>query len=787
MSHPFPSLFASKKSKPLPAPDESTDDDLPRPGQPNARSSMASKTSRGPADFSNGTCMTCGSRVRWPKELNVFRCTICLTINDLKPVAPPKTEDGKAPEPPRPISLPQTKNLVHHCLLEALNAFAAPEGGRKLSGAWPDQSPARGPQDYFSRQGAPTKHGRSPSLGVSQQALAYNPVFDDYADGYLEPNPLNRNSLTPARAHSTSYPDSRSSFFHHGMRTVDEERLDPKRIFKPVENYLISRFGSFGCINDSFLPRRQSISSRDQTHVKRKPVPPVPQPPPRQEKPPAQAQEEAIVTEFDAKMLLVGDLAENALWWTGGQPEAIAGSRMQRRDSNHPLQGVRAPRIEWGEAMEWYQTIIDAARPWTFLYSEAVESNRCRALNDEEKRRFEAILLQAQDHLQRALLKCTEMFLKRPGRVLQEPQDVRFLLLFLANPLLGATPKMYTGDHHNPGKGKGVSTDQQEMHDERSGIGRHSVIVKRILGLISHSSDQCHHQLVSWLSKLPEHLFLQIKDLVGSFVNYRLKRQSEKKIETKIDLTGGLVPEMPNNRSGSSPATLHAALSASNNASKKQKQTPEPPRLVYSQDWQLKAGAKVMALVFSANNLTHVRRNEVSVRHGHGHLLATSDFYNTMLDCLDFKTDFEMWESRKGKFSFCQYPFFLSIWAKIQILEFDAKRQMQGKAREAFFDSIMSHKSYNQYLFLSVRRECLVGDSLTKVSEVVGSGSEDIKKGLRIEFQGEEGVDAGGLRKEWFQLLVREVFNPDHGKSARQTDIKLPSDAKSNPIRAVHL
>ena len=53
---------------------------------------------------------------------------------------------------------------------------------------------------------------------------------------------------------------------------------------------------------------------------------------------------------------------------------------------------------------------------------------------------------------------------------------------------------------------------------------------------------------------------------------------------------------------------------------------------------------------------------------------------------------------------------------------------------------------------------------LRRISEVVGSGQGDIKKGLKIDFIGEEGVDAGGLRKEWFLLLIREVFDEAHGK-----------------------
>lgn len=35
--------------------------------------------------FVTGKCSTCDSRVRWPRHLDVFRCTVCLMVNDLKP------------------------------------------------------------------------------------------------------------------------------------------------------------------------------------------------------------------------------------------------------------------------------------------------------------------------------------------------------------------------------------------------------------------------------------------------------------------------------------------------------------------------------------------------------------------------------------------------------------------------------------------------------------------------------------------------------------------------------
>jgi len=39
-----------------------------------------------------------------------------------------------------------------------------------------------------------------------------------------------------------------------------------------------------------------------------------------------------------------------------------------------------------------------------------------------------------------------------------------------------------------------------------------------------------------------------------------------------------------------------------------------------------------------------------------------------------------------------------------------------------------------------------------------------LKKQLVVEFEGEQGIDEGGVSKEFFQLVVEEIFNPDYGK-----------------------
>jgi len=47
----------------------------------------------------------------------------------------------------------------------------------------------------------------------------------------------------------------------------------------------------------------------------------------------------------------------------------------------------------------------------------------------------------------------------------------------------------------------------------------------------------------------------------------------------------------------------------------------------------------------------------------------------------------------------------------------------------------------------------------------------DLKKQLVVEFEGEQGVDEGGVSKEFFQLVVEEIFNPDYGMFTTQVRI----------------
>lgn len=92
-----------------------------------------------------------------------------------------------------------------------------------------------------------------------------------------------------------------------------------------------------------------------------------------------------------------------------------------------------------------------------------------------------------------------------------------------------------------------------------------------------------------------------------------------------------------------------------------------------------------------------------------------------------------------------------------KVLEFDNKRnyftrRLHSRGTEA--------RHPQPPLQVSVRRDQVFHDSFKFLSFKNG---DEIKYGkLSIRFHGEEGVDAGGVTREWFQVLSRQMFNPDY-------------------------
>ena len=94
-SHPFPSIFGSGKKAEKISENVFNEDALNKSNKtPLIPIGLASKdqmasngncSQKGEKPFVTGKCSTCDARVRWPSHLDVFRCTVCLMVNDLKP------------------------------------------------------------------------------------------------------------------------------------------------------------------------------------------------------------------------------------------------------------------------------------------------------------------------------------------------------------------------------------------------------------------------------------------------------------------------------------------------------------------------------------------------------------------------------------------------------------------------------------------------------------------------------------------------------------------------------
>jgi ubiquitin-protein ligase E3 A len=64
------------------------------------------------------------------------------------------------------------------------------------------------------------------------------------------------------------------------------------------------------------------------------------------------------------------------------------------------------------------------------------------------------------------------------------------------------------------------------------------------------------------------------------------------------------------------------------------------------------------------------------------------------------------------------------------------------------------------YLLLSIRRDHIIEDALVQLQH---KSHEDLKKQLKVKFIDEEGIDEGGVQKEFFQLAMRELIDPKYG------------------------
>ncbi|KAM6916059.1 putative E3 ubiquitin-protein ligase HERC4 [Xenentodon cancila] len=156
-----------------------------------------------------------------------------------------------------------------------------------------------------------------------------------------------------------------------------------------------------------------------------------------------------------------------------------------------------------------------------------------------------------------------------------------------------------------------------------------------------------------------------------------------------------------------------------------------------------------------------------------GQIIQYDKFYIHELDeLIDIRNDYVTWIQRQmyplghdGVVTLCKYPFVFDAQAKTTLLQTDAVIQMQMAVDQAQMQNFSSMfmpavESVNPCLILIVRRENIVGDTMEVLRK---SKNVDYKKPLKVIFVGEDAVDAGGVRKEFFLLIMKELLDPKYG------------------------
>eukprot|EP00192_Tetraselmis_astigmatica_P000681 CAMPEP_0117695176 /NCGR_PEP_ID=MMETSP0804-20121206/27995_1 /TAXON_ID=1074897 /ORGANISM="Tetraselmis astigmatica, Strain CCMP880" /LENGTH=1085 /DNA_ID=CAMNT_0005509221 /DNA_START=121 /DNA_END=3379 /DNA_ORIENTATION=- len=115
--------------------------------------------------------------------------------------------------------------------------------------------------------------------------------------------------------------------------------------------------------------------------------------------------------------------------------------------------------------------------------------------------------------------------------------------------------------------------------------------------------------------------------------------------------------------------------------------------------------------------------------------------------------------------SLCQTPFILTPEAKSRILQGEANLQKRHMIQNSNFQALLTgmNPGLFAWLHVRVRRENLLEDTLNEIIQ----HPQDLKKPLKVTFMSagvvEEGLDEGGVAREFFMLLTKELLDVKYG------------------------
>ncbi|KAH9411646.1 ubiquitin-transferase [Ordospora pajunii] len=133
-------------------------------------------------------------------------------------------------------------------------------------------------------------------------------------------------------------------------------------------------------------------------------------------------------------------------------------------------------------------------------------------------------------------------------------------------------------------------------------------------------------------------------------------------------------------------------------------------------------------------------------------ILSHKRFYlHEFCERMDFREEFKYLRAKSK--TALEYPFILPVHIKAELIKCESNDRMKSSLQDSFFKSLFEGH-IDPYLFVTVDRETVYRDSIEIFKQL---DPQDARKQLRTTFRNEEGVDSGGIRKEYFQLLSHEI------------------------------
>ena len=141
------------------------------------------------------------------------------------------------------------------------------------------------------------------------------------------------------------------------------------------------------------------------------------------------------------------------------------------------------------------------------------------------------------------------------------------------------------------------------------------------------------------------------------------------------------------------------------------------------------------------------------------HPITADKFYNEVLaEWLDPEEELNLYLNKKP--SYLDIPTVLPLKFKFEIIcHYNQDQMFHITLRDIFLNQIRFN--------LTVNRQRIVEDTIRQIER---ADIRNLRKQLQVTFQGEQGVDAGGVSREFFYLLTQEIFSPDYGMFVQLPD-----------------